>query len=89
MVKSVILHLPLLLLYILILVQRGGAVLTKVTLHLTNSWFVMLNLFGLIPQGGASVGDVRDGNAADRVVGHSAHEQQLVTAPGQKMQVLY
>ena len=65
-----------------------GAVLTKVTLHLTKSWFVMLNLFGLIPQGGASVGDVRDGNAADRVVGHSAHEQQLVTAPGQKDSLL-
>ena len=44
----------------------------------------MLNLFGLIPKGGAAVGDVWDGDAADRVVGHSAHEQQLVTAPGQK-----
>ena len=44
----------------------------------------MLNLFGLIPKGGAAVGDVWDRDAADRVVGHSAHEQQLVTAPGQK-----
>ena len=39
------------------------------------------NLFRLVPEGITSIGDVWNRNAADRVVGHCAHEQQLVTAP--------
>ena len=40
-----------------------------------------MNLLRLIPEGITSIGDVWNRNAADCVVCHCAHEQQLVTAP--------
>ena len=42
------------------------------------------NLFRLIPEGITSIGDVWNRDAADCVVCHRAHEQQLVTAPEQR-----
>ena len=46
------------------------------------------NLFRLVPEGHTSIGDVWNRDAADCVVCHRAHEQQLVTAPEQYVAVV-